>query len=343
MLNIGLEAGILDTQTFSMFVVHSVVLTFITTPLTLLFYPAKYRNLHHGGESAAEHGSGNEATSDDEAKTRFALVLEKIEQLPAAMTISQLLQSDKTVTSYTRDSTSTDEKGHVTSSPTTISPVIKINALRLIELTNRTSAVLKSQLASAMALSDPVVSVFRTFGHLNRLAVSAALSVVAHDEFISAINSHVEDTKSHVVILPWSWSVSSGEGDSGHSGNPFDAVFHKSAIQDQSSAVYSEFVRKVFASSPIHVALFIDRGPHISSYLGPSGQHLFLPFFGGPDDRLALSFVVQLCQKSTVQATIIRIQKLDDLSRSSSIEDGKGGDFEVAPSTPISVPIPQVH
>jgi len=42
-LNIGLQANILDSRTFSMFVVHALVLTFMTTPLVLLFYPAKYR------------------------------------------------------------------------------------------------------------------------------------------------------------------------------------------------------------------------------------------------------------------------------------------------------------
>ncbi|KAJ8087154.1 K(+)/H(+) antiporter [Marasmius tenuissimus] len=45
-LNIGFQAGILDGRTFSMFVVHAIVLTFITTPLTLWFYPERVR--HYG-------------------------------------------------------------------------------------------------------------------------------------------------------------------------------------------------------------------------------------------------------------------------------------------------------
>ena len=48
-LNVGLGAGILDTRTFSMFVVHALVLTFMTTPLVEWFYPEKIRK--HEGET----------------------------------------------------------------------------------------------------------------------------------------------------------------------------------------------------------------------------------------------------------------------------------------------------
>ena len=42
----------------------------------------------------------------------------------------------------------------------------------------------------------------------------------------------------------------------------------------------------------------------------PADQHIFLPFFGGPDDRLALSLVVQLCAgDSGVTATVVRVRK----------------------------------
>jgi hypothetical protein len=42
-LNIGLAAGILDTRVFSMFVLEALVLTFATTPMTLLYYPPSVR------------------------------------------------------------------------------------------------------------------------------------------------------------------------------------------------------------------------------------------------------------------------------------------------------------
>ncbi|KAG6861961.1 hypothetical protein C0995_009145 [Termitomyces sp. Mi166 len=321
-LNIGLQAGILDTRTFSMFVLHAVILTFITTPLTLLFYPEKYR-AHAGCERdhSKEAGTGPRQFHDDENKTRFALILEKTGQLPAAMTISQLLQPSNMLSTSSlnlfpaeTDSSTLPEK--TSGSPANVASLpVAINALRLVELTNRTSAIFKSKAVESLVYNDPVVSIFRTFGYLNRLHVSGAISVVEHSEFSSAISKHVSETDSQMVILPWARGTTIITDESGSTGplNPFDGVFHKTTTQDQTSSVlYSEFIRKVFSTSPSHVALFVDRGLSVP-YNSSNSQHLFLPFFGGPDDRLALSFLVQLCRNPSVQATVVRIQKVDEI------------------------------
>ena len=42
-LNVGFQAGILDHRTFSMFVLHAIVVAFIATPLMLLWYPERVR------------------------------------------------------------------------------------------------------------------------------------------------------------------------------------------------------------------------------------------------------------------------------------------------------------
>lgn len=196
---------------------------------------------------------------------------------------------------------------------------MSIDALRLVELTNRTSAVFKSQEAETLIQTDPIISVFRTFGFLNQLSVSATLSVVTYDDFPAAIAAHARESESHMVILPWSRGTTTSLEDGDNSGtisntgvrNPFDGIFHKSTPHDQtSSVVYSEYIRKVFMTSPSDVALFVDRGLNVS-YTGKAGQHLFLPFFGGPDDRLALSFLVQLCSSGSVRAKVVRIGKTD--------------------------------
>ncbi|KAG6907321.1 hypothetical protein DXG01_009440 [Tephrocybe rancida] len=309
-LNIGLQANILDTRTFSMFVVHAIVLTFLTTPLTLFFYPPKYRtrdgpkpdHLAEGGAAAAV------SSSEDAFKTRFTLVLDRIEQLPAAMTIAHLLHPTKALPPSSpalsdEKSEKSFEKPPVYDGSTRIS----INALRLIELTSRTSAVLKSKVAESLIYTDPVVSVFRTFGQLNNLLVSAALSVVSHDDFPSAIATHVAETDSQMVIVPWSRGSTEidGETDAG-AHNPFDGVFHKNSVnsRDQtSSVVYSEFIRNVFSTASSSVALFVDRGI-TTAHTGSDNQHLFLPFIGGSDDRLALAFLVQLARNPSVEATV---------------------------------------
>jgi len=82
------------------------------------------------------------------------------------------------------------------------------------------------------------------------------------------------------------------------------------------SIIHSQFVRGVFSQAMTDVALFIDQSTLAaaggSSGRSRSAQHLFLPFFGGPDDRLALEFVVQLCNENPcVRATLVRIVKRD--------------------------------
>ncbi|KAF7335337.1 K(+)/H(+) antiporter 1 [Mycena sanguinolenta] len=318
-LNIGLSAGILDSRTFSMFVLHAIILTCMTTPLTIFFYPPKHQKQQGGTNTAkidVELGPRPSA-SEDEIKTKFSMVLDKIEQLPAAMALAQLLQPPAlSPPSY---ASSVDEKGLDT--PHIHTPWhsrTKIDALRLIELTNRASGVLKSKEADSLLHNDAIVSVFRTFGYLNRILVSAALSVVSYDDFPDVIAVHAAESESQMVILPWSRGATSvldePEEPRRAAGirNPFDGIFHKTTTQDQtSSVVYSEFIRKVFLRSTTDVALFVDRGLNLQ-YSGSTDQHLFLPFIGGPDDRLALSFLVQLCANAGVHATVIRIRKIEN-------------------------------
>jgi hypothetical protein len=300
-----------------MFVVHALVLTFVTTPLTLLFYPAKHRTTSGltaspAKESDAE-GSGDGSHVDSEFRTKFSLVLEKVEQLAPAMTLTQLLHPNDSSTTVGTSLSALDKATEAYGSEADHgdSGTIHIDALRLMELGNRTSDVIRSQEADALIYNDPVVSAFRTFGSLNRIAVSASLSVVNFDQFPSAISQH--GAKSQMVIIPWARGTTSILDDqsstgSAHAHNPFDGVFRKTSTTDQtSSIVYSEFIRTVFMQCPRDVALFVDRGVATASIANE--QRLFLPFFGGPDDRLALSFLVQLCVKSGVKATVVRIQR----------------------------------
>jgi len=339
-LNIGLQANILDTRTFSMFVVHALVLTFITTPLVIAFYPPKYR-IHHKGEKSSP---GEEAalpdtrsSPDDERKTKFALILDKIESLPAAMTLSQLLHSPSLTSLSSTQLTVIDEKAGESGAEEPEKPLsgITIEALRLMELTNRTSAVLRSKEADSLIHNDPVVTVYRTFAQLNFFDVTSNISIVNYDEFPEAIARHASDTESEMVIIPWPRGITSvldeeSEGQKARTRNPFDGIFHKTTTQDQTgSVVYSEFIRRVFVTSSRDVALFVDRG--MSSIPNRvSKQHLFLPFFGGPDDRLALSFLVQICENPLVVATVVRVVKVDS--------DADGSEGVKAPVSPPNFP-----
>ncbi|TFL05809.1 potassium:hydrogen antiporter [Pterulicium gracile] len=319
-LNIGRDANILDTRTFSMFVLHAVVLTVVTTPLTLAFYPPKHR-LGSGHSDSTSKGSEEDveekrASIDKHSpKERFSVILERIEQLPAAMTISQLLQSSRPA-SYSSEGSSNTEKAR---EPTTTS----VDVLRLIELTNRTSAVMKSTEADSLILTDPLLSVYRTFGQLNQLPVSPSVSVLDQDEFADAVANHAVKSGSQMILLPWSTGGVSEtpSNDAAQTSGPLDGLFPRTHSKDTAAPplIYSEFIRNVFLHAPVDVGVYIDRSPVAMT----SGLHLVVPFIGGPDDRLALSLIVELCgRKSGISATFVRIQKTDghDLSPVSTHE-----------------------
>lgn len=327
-----------------MFVLHALVLTFITTPLTLMFYPSEYRTRSSAAvEAGVQHGSeaAGQNPFRETIKTKFTVVVDRIEQLPTLMTLTQLLQSSSTTLSTRSPSVSesakSNEKEVLPSAPpglsyaSTSQPLVSIDVLRLIELTDRTSAVFKSQSADTLVHSDPILAIFRTFGYLNRFTVSTALAVVGFEEFAPHIASFAQQRSSELVILPWSSGTplvdqSSAAGSSTIPVlNPFDTLFGGQSRNgpQNASIVQTQFFRKMFAAATTNVALYIDRG--LSQPLEDLGCHIFLPFFGGPDDRLALSFVIQLCMSSTITATVVRFHKADSdaLTPVSTIEDAK--------------------
>lgn len=337
-LNIGLSAGILDTRLFSIFVLHAIVLTFITTPLTLWVYPPHVRTKIAGAGPRAPAGDVEPSlpshTTVDGLKTRFTIVLHQMEHVPIVMNLVQYLQPPiSRNASQASDSTKKEKEIESVSSEVTAdgTPRVSIEALRLMELSQRTSDVMRNITQDELAQRDSVLTVFRTFGSLNQMPVTSALSVVTQDEFAGVVSTRAQEFDSDFVIIPWSFGPSvhadhAKEGPStavatvGPSAgfshtlthNPFEGLFGKSHAYDRAGAIsYSQFIRRVFAESPKDVGLFIDAGLWSFEGTGIYGQHVFLPFFGGPDDRLALEYVVQMCMHPRVSATIVRMTKTD--------------------------------
>jgi hypothetical protein len=264
-------------------------------------------------------------TYQETSKTKFTVLLDRIDHLPAIMTVAQLLQT----------SSAPGSPRHRTT---------RIDVLRLVELTDRTSAVMRGSEASELLRRDALVKVFEMFGKLNRIVVSSALSVVPQSLYASSVIEHAKDVRADLMVLPWTAGPPATVGatlatgvtptdiaDEAHAGggstgySPFQGLFglgNSSAGNATDTAVlYSQFIRQVFSNSPTDVALLVDRVDDVVGVGTPStsatidaravdGHHIFLPFVGGPDDRLALTLVAQLCAgNSGVSATVVRITK----------------------------------
>lgn len=336
-----------------MFVLEALVLTFITTPLVTWLYPLQFRRRITASGATFLNVSDDEAArghvtgSDENLKTRFTVVLDKLEHLPGMMAMTQLIQP------------SLSEPRSVSTQKDVLPRSITTQALRLIELSDRVSAVMKSSISDTLLLTDPMLSIFRMFGHLNGIRVLPALSIVKFDDLAYSVAEHAKNHDSDMILIPWlppvhtsidrnsptppldahqpplpppitpnPTAVSNASGFKSHfSHNPFDMLFKSSEgsgmpgsggndISNSVSIIHSQFVRGVFSQSKTDVALFVDQNTlDLSSIVGNSdgvGVHVFLPFFGGPDDRLALDFVVQICANSRVKGTVVRMTKSDE-------------------------------
>ncbi|KAM5539392.1 hypothetical protein V8D89_006844 [Ganoderma adspersum] len=354
-LNVGLTAGILSQRVFSMFVLEALVLTFMTTPAVVLLYPpelrvrasatgANFANANAQDTAEDDSGLGGPSTARiDDKKSRFTVVLDKIEHLPGMMAITQLIlpppppYSERTLS--IESSAELDGKG-ASPPPQPSIPPVSIDAIRLIELSDRTSAVMKGSNIEALTATDPLLDIFTTFGALHGAPVSSSLSIVPFDDLGATVAEQARRTEAHLILVPWlppHHSLGAHDHPQPHSSaaqqaalatplatprvtshmqNPFEALFRATAAgaeERDASISHSQFVRALFASARTDVALFVDRHtPGGVAKVSHGGTYrLLVPFFGGPDDRLALDFAVQLCANPKICATVVRVSKAD--------------------------------
>ncbi|TEY71553.1 hypothetical protein BOTCAL_0091g00380 [Botryotinia calthae] len=313
-LNIGLQAKILSTRTFTIFVVMALVTTVATTPLTTALYPPWYQKKLEAwkkGEIDWEgnrlHPEGDDYTPEhsleklESTQVRRLLVYLRLDSLPSLFTFIALLGGDNTskVTKVHRTKAeleTVDEDG----TPSSLTPKklpLEVHGVRLLELTDRTSSVMAE--VDEYTYRDPVVNAFRTFAQLNNVAVSGGVSV--------ALTTQAADNFSDLVLIPWTEP----------SILPVNEVHHDSF----SSGLQDIFIQKTLEIANCNIAIFINRvfgGPtlreprnlsssasRLSIRSSQRAHHVYFPFFGGADDRVALRFVLQLAQNSNITVTII--------------------------------------
>ncbi|KAG9046427.1 K(+)/H(+) antiporter [Tulasnella sp. UAMH 9824] len=369
-LNVGLQAGILDTRVFSMFVLEAVVLTFACTPVAVWLYPPHLRTraVPTGGNFSSLSGAAGEKGAmrlSSEKKERFLVVLDRMGHMPSAMAITQLLRPANPIPAPTKAS-ATGHSSHPPSPRRSQEPQpdtkTTVTALRLVELTDRTSDLMRSSVPEELMVRDPLLNVFHMFAGLNDLDVYNRLSVSTYDTYHERIGIVAEESSAQLILLSWNSplrglaggqhggvaltvqpTMASGDSHGAvpqvtHTSNPLAGLFagpssHGATGGAQSTALtrhekissvaHSHFIRRLYASAPADVGLFVDnQAVQQPGHILGSKAHLLVPFFGGPDDRLALEFVVQLCERPEVTATIIRVTKEALLSESEG--EGKG-------------------
>lgn len=346
-LNIGLQARILSTRTFTIFVVMALITTFATTPLTSWLYPESYQKKLDLWKRGKIDWDGNPIMTDDDqdkdteavdlggqAAIRRMLVYLRLDGLPSLFTFINLVrdQSDAPKQEQKKhhllvDKEDEDKVKKASAYTHHLRRPLEVHGLRLMELTERDSSVMKVSEVDEYGLRDPVVKAFRTFGRFNDIAVAGHVAVVPERSYADIVIERAEHLSSDFVLLPWSETGSTSEQPS------FQAL-----SKPQTIGPYLNFLHDIFERSCLNtnIGVFIDRleppaneerinrtltrttTGGISIYSGhgrsvpfphhpPLAYHILVPYFGTLDDRFCVRLALQLAQNDFITATIIRL------------------------------------
>jgi len=354
----------------------ALVTTFATTPLTSALYPPWYQKKLEAwkrGEIDWDTGKPH-GPSDDPSSNRDSLAFEKLESSKVAKVLVYLrLDNMPTLLAFMSLLGGTPQALKPKLHPSHPAPThgqeledtqtqprrpIEAHGVRLIELTERDSSVMKVSEVEEYSLHDPVVNTFRTFGRLHNLAVSGEVAVTPESGFAESLVAKAGQQASDLILLPWSETGSLSEQ---------QVISNDSVRNKLETSAYITFVSDALESATCSMAVFVNKnfggtGPskghrprlsralstlslssnHDRTPIAPiadRSHHVFMPFFGGADDRAALRLVLQMAENPDVTATIIHFETSGDhcedveISASPLSKTNSGRDKNLATTT----------
>ncbi|KAG6551009.1 hypothetical protein Mapa_007242 [Marchantia paleacea] len=292
-LNIGLSKGVINDELFATLVVMALITTAMTTPTLMWLYkpardvPAYKRRLIEAKNIKA---SVNE-------KLRMLVCVHGMENVPGMMNLIHMSKGRRT-------------------------RLLQVDALHLMEFSERSSAIRMAALANAddspsdedyedegtrVLIGDAVNMALKTFSRVNRVKTRVSLTVSRLDTMHEDVCSAAAATRANLIVLP----------------------FHKYPGPDGSlesrGAGFLQVNFRVMENSPCSAAILADHGLGVNIPAGQMHQVMVL-FFGGPDDREALLFGQRMHAHGGVKLTVVHCilkpkhQHLSSLSRLDSAD-----------------------
>lgn len=322
----------------------ALVTTFATTPLVSALYPPWYQkklaswkrgeidwdgNRLIPDPNSSEHGDSS-LEKQRGSEIRRLLVYLRLDSLPSLFTFVALLGEDlaerpiKKIHPHKAAKTpDEDSKDATLPSATPNKRPLEVHGLRIRDLTERQSSVMKESEVEEFSNVDPVVNAFHTFGQLHNVAVSGEVQIAPEGSYANILTEAASTHASDMILLPWTESGVLAEG-----GNSF----LDSAQDFFTSPSQNQFIASFLGKVPCNAAIFVNRGfgaiprPELNPIhrvattlslrsmarqatapILDHSHHIFFPFFGGQDDRVALRFVLRLVRSSSVTVTILGV------------------------------------
>jgi hypothetical protein len=352
-LNIGLQAKILSTRTFTIFVVMALVTTFATTPLVAWLYPPWYQRKLELWKKGKIDWEGHPIHNDDTADSsegdwsenhesvRKVLIYLRLDGLPSIFNLVSMFASKREESTPSGPLLKPEGGGVFKAEPAlastaTIHRPVRIHGLRLMELTDRDSSVMRVSEIEEYAQRDPIIKAFGTFGQSKDVAVAGQVAVVVHRSFSRALMKRAKDLSSDFIMIPWSETGTMSEQASlfdDHSGGPLGNrefaklvldMFEKARnfssvgvmidklVISQASKPESPVAERGAWSSLQRTNTGIsiaDQGKSVINFqLQDSGrQRLVVVYAGGEDDLFAVKLGLQFARNDMVDLSILRV------------------------------------
>ncbi|KAG9145853.1 hypothetical protein Leryth_020192 [Lithospermum erythrorhizon] len=272
LLEIGNSQKALSTQTYSLMVIATLMMTMLVTPISISYRPSE-------DLSAYKRRTIQKAGEDEELR-----ILACVHDAGNIPTIVNLLTS---------------------SNPSLRSPIC-VFALQLVELIGRAPATLvvhssgRSTARSAMHTVDQVDQLISAFDNLELRSEGLSAQIMTAKSNYTTMGVDIcnvaKENLASFIILPFC-KVNNIEGG--------DSEEVNSAIR----AVCED----VLATAPCSVGILIDRlkvaEPHVDH-----ARNIAMLYFGGPDDREAMSFAMRMAENPEINLTVVRFETDKDAS-----------------------------
>ncbi|KAF5093015.1 hypothetical protein D0Z00_004289 [Geotrichum galactomycetum] len=322
-LQLGFQAGILSVKVFSMFIIMALITTFITTPLTLKLYPIWYRNkvakwrngeIEWDGTPIIRSQSRNGQNFKNFKLSKIVVIFDNVESMPITMVVTQLLaapQKQLSTPSMSPHSSSPAfepvDLSTVTTQNTMAAGFITQNAqaqglhvsgLRLVDLTERTADIIQVMSGELIdGEQDPVIQVFSTFTKINHIPFEGKLAVTPQIDRSSIVMS-VADNFTDFLVVGWADNRELSKS----------PELLKIVPQIKEGALQSHIklglARDLFEHAKSQVGFFLDRGFALAHRDNNQTRRVFLPFYGGTNDRLALGVATYLAKNTNFHITV---------------------------------------
>ncbi|CAK8539293.1 unnamed protein product [Lathyrus sativus] len=281
-LNIGREQKVLGDEIFSIMIIVTLIMTAIVSPIVTLIYKPRKILIPYRRRTVQ--------SSRVDAELRVLVCIHSPRNVP---TIINLLEA---------------------TNPNKMSPMCAY-VLHLVELTGRASAMLFVHATiqtggpvvnKTQAQTEHIITAFRKFEeHVSYVAVQPLTAVSPYSTMHEDINILAEEKRVATIIIP----------------------FHKQQTVDGDMLETNPALRMVnhnlLQTAPCSVAILVDRGLNGSNQLtsNKSSHQVAALFFGGSDDREALSYGWRMSRHPRVVLTVMHFIHRKDATQTLNADD----------------------